>query len=243
MPDAKARSRIYLLDSHGLVHDGRTDLADYKKPLQQKLADLASWKRAAGDEISFEDTMKNAHPTVLVGVTGQPGVFTEEIIRDMAADTERPIVFPLSNPTSRCEGQPADIVRWTDGKAMIATGSPFDPVPHNGKMIPIAQCNNSYIFPAMGLGVLASGATRVTDQMFMAAAIALKDGSPALKDSDAPLLPRLEDLRKVARHIAIAVATEAQQQGVAEKTSADEIERRVDEATWQPVYRPVKLSN
>lgn len=239
LTEDEARSRIYMLDSQGLIHDGRTDLADYKKPFQQKMERLAAWKCSPGDDISLADTVRNAHPTVLVGVTGQPNAFTEEVIREMASHTDRPIIFPLSNPTSRCEAVPEDVVRWTEGRALIATGSPFDPVPYNGRSIRIAQCNNSYIFPAMGLGILASGAQRVTDEMFMAAALALKERSPALKDPQASLLPRLEDLHAVARHIAIAVATAAQAQGISERTSADQIERRVDQTMWKPVYQPL----
>jgi malate dehydrogenase (oxaloacetate-decarboxylating) len=238
MSEDEARSRIYMLDSHGLIHDGRTDLADYKKPFQQKLKSLADWQLSDKSKISLADTVKNAHPTVLVGVTGNPNEFTEDIVREMAAHTKRPIIFPLSNPTSRCEAQPVDLVRWTDGRALIATGSPFDPVPYQGGSIHIAQCNNSYIFPAMGLGILSVGAKRVTDEMFMAAALALKERAPALKDPKASLLPRLEDLRDVARHIALAVAAKAEEQGQADKTSEQDIEQRVDEMMWQPAYRP-----
>lgn len=238
LSEEEARSHIYMLDSHGLIHDGRTDLADYKKPFRQKQARLADWKLSSGDQISLADTVKNAHPTILVGVTGRPNEFTEDIVREMAAHTDRPIIFPLSNPTSRCEAQPADLIRWTEGRALVATGSPFDPVTFNGRSIHFAQCNNSYIFPAMGLGILAVGAKRVTDEMFMAAALALKERSPALQDPQASLLPRLEDLREVARHIAIAVATKAQEQGLAKSTSEDDIEQSVDDLMWQPTYRP-----
>ena len=236
MSEAEARSRFFVIDSHGLIHDGRSGLAPYKVPFEQKLADLADWERAEGDEISFADTVKNAQPTILVGVTGQPGVFTEEIVREMASHCDRPIIFPLSNPTSRCEADPQDLINWTEGKAIMATGSPFDPVHYDGRDFPIAQCNNSYIFPAMGLGVRAANARRVSDEMFMAAAIALKEFSPAMKDPQGDLLPPLEDLRKLARHIAIAVAKKAQGQGLADKTSPEEIERRVDEKMWQPSY-------
>ena len=236
MSEEEARSRFFVIDSHGLIHDGRTGLAPYKIPYQQKLADLADWDRDAGDEISFEDTVKNAKPTILVGVTGQPGVFTEPVVKEMASHCERPIIFPLSNPTSRCEADPQDLITWTEGKAIMATGSPFAPVVYDGQEYPIAQCNNSYIFPAMGLGVLAVGANRVTDEMFMAAAIALKEFSPAIKNPQGELLPPLSDLRKLARHIAIAVATKAQEQGVAEKTSEQEIEQRVDAKMWHPIY-------
>ena len=236
MDEEEARSRFFVIDSHGLIHDGRTGLAPYKIPFQQKLTDLAGWDRAAGDEISFEDTVKNAKPTILVGVTGQPGVFTEQVVKEMAAHCDRPIIFPLSNPTSRCEADPQDLITWTEGKAIMATGSPFAPVVYEGQEYPIAQCNNSYIFPAMGLGVLAVGANRVTDEMFMAAAIALKEFSPAVKNPQGELLPPLSDLRKLARHIAIAVATKAQEQGIAEKTSEQEIEQRVDAKMWHPIY-------
>ena len=236
MSEADARSRFFVIDSHGLIHDGRTDLAPYKVPFQQKLADLADWKRAPGDEISFEDTVKNAHPTILVGVTGQPGVFTKEVILEMASHCERPIIFPLSNPTSRCEADPQDLINWTKGKAIMATGSPFAPVHYEGREFPIAQCNNSYIFPAMGLGVLASKATRVTDEMFMVAAIALKEFSPAVKEGEGELLPPLTDLRKLARHIAMAVGKKAQEQGVADPISDEELEQRVDQKMWRPDY-------
>ncbi|MEE2826441.1 MAG: NAD-dependent malic enzyme [Planctomycetota bacterium] len=236
MSEAEARSRFFVIDSHGLIHDGRTDLAPYKVPFQQKLADLADWKRAPGDEISFEDTVKNAHPTILVGVTGQPGVFTKEVILEMASHCERPIIFPLSNPTSRCEADPQDLINWTKGKAIMATGSPFAPVHYEGREFPIAQCNNSYIFPAMGLGVLASKATRVTDEMFMVAAIALKEFSPAVKEGEGELLPPLTDLRKLARHVAMAVGKKAQEQGVADPISDEQLRQNVDQKMWRPDY-------
>ncbi|TWU29669.1 NAD-dependent malic enzyme [Bythopirellula polymerisocia] len=240
LSEAEARSRFFVIDSHGLIHDGRTDLAPYKRAFEQKLASLSDWGIAADQEITLLDTVKNAKPSILVGVTGQPGAIGEDVVRSMAENCERPIIFPLSNPTSRCEALPKDVIDWTDGRALIATGSPFDPVPYKGREIPIAQCNNSYIFPAMGLGILAAKASRVTDEMFMAAAIALKDGSQALIDPQAPLLPRLEDLRQIARQIAIAVGAEAQKQGVAEKTTLAELEKRIDEITWSPEYLPFK---
>jgi malate dehydrogenase (oxaloacetate-decarboxylating) len=154
----------------------------------------------------------------------------------MAKHAPRPIIFPLSNPTVRAEATPADLLKWTDGKAVIATGSPFDPVEYQGVTHSIPQCNNSYIFPAMGLGILAAQAPRVTDRMFMAAAIALQETSPALKDPNASLLPPLEEIRQITRHIAVAVATEAQSEGVAEKLSPQELDKRIDEIMWTPEY-------
>jgi malate dehydrogenase (oxaloacetate-decarboxylating) len=172
-----------------------------------------------------------------MGATGEPGVFTEAIIREMAAHTERPIVFPMSNPTSRAEAIPEDLLKWTDGRALVATGSPFAPVSYGGRTHVIAQSNNSYIFPAIGLAVRAAGIRRITDDLFMTAAAALKDTSPALHDPAAPLLPALRDIRPVARHIARAVALEAQAQGLAEPMEEAQLDRRLDEAMWFPAYR------
>jgi len=236
IPEAQARKKFFLLDLGGLLHDGRTDLDDVHRPLAQHAADLADWDCDTRGKIEFADVVRNARPTVLVGATGQSGAFSEDAIREMAKHVERPVIFPLSNPTSRAEALPADLLKWTDGKAVIATGSPFDPVEYNGLTHSISQCNNSYIFPAMGTGILASKATRVTDKMFMAAAQALKDCSPALKDPTAPLLPPLEKIRDVSRHIGIAVARQAQKDRAAEKTSEAELEERIADTMWFPQY-------
>ncbi|QEG37198.1 NAD-dependent malic enzyme [Bythopirellula goksoeyrii] len=234
--EAEARDMFYVIDRNGLLHDGRTDLDEVLMPLAQKQANLAGWDCDTKGSISFADVVRNAKPTVLVGATGQQGAFTEAIIREMASHTERPVIFPLSNPTSHAEAIPADLLKWTDGKARIATGSPFDPVEYNGKTHVISQCNNSYIFPAMGLGILAAKANRVTDGMFTAAAEALKECSPALADPTAPLLPPLSKIRDCARHIGIAVARQAQQDGVAQTTVAEELEKRIDQTMWTPQY-------
>jgi malate dehydrogenase (oxaloacetate-decarboxylating) len=154
----------------------------------------------------------------------------------MARKVERPVIFPLSNPTANSEATAEDLIRWTDGRALVATGSPFAPVNHGGRKIPIAQCNNVYIFPALGLGVVASGARRVTDPMMLAAARALAVNSPALKDPSASLLPPLTDLRRVAAKIALAVGTQAQNDGVAAKLGEDELRQRVTAAQWTPEY-------
>ena len=154
----------------------------------------------------------------------------------MASKVERPIIFPLSNPTSRSEATAEDLICWTDGRALVASGSPFAPVSYGGRKFPIAQCNNIYIFPAMGLGLVASGALRVTEPMMLAAARVLGGNSPALKDPSASLLPSLTDLRRVAAEIAFAVGLEAQKDGVAPKLTEDELRRRVIEAQWTPAY-------
>jgi malate dehydrogenase (oxaloacetate-decarboxylating) len=174
--------------------------------------------------------------TILIGLSTARGAFTEAIVREMGRKVARPIIFPLSNPTSKSEAKADDLIRWTDGRALVATGSPFAPVPYGGRAIPIAQCNNIYIFPAMGLGVVASGARRVTDTMILAAARALGEQSPALTDPSASLLPALPQLREVAAHIATAVGLEAQRAGVAPKTSEAELRERVAAAQWTPAY-------
>jgi malate dehydrogenase (oxaloacetate-decarboxylating) len=232
----EAHRSLYVLDRDGLLHDGRSDIDSGHADLVQHHEDLAGWQCAAEGTISLDDVVRNARPTVLVGVTGQAGAFTEDVVRQMARHAERPIIFPLSNPTSRAEATPADLLRWTDGRAIIATGSPFDPVQHAGVTHAIAQCNNSYVFPAMGLGVLASRARRVTEGMFNVAAVALQDTSPALSDATASLLPPLTDIRRVARHIAKAVAVQAIKDGVADALSSDELDQRINETMWTPQY-------
>ncbi|MDF1743823.1 MAG: NAD-dependent malic enzyme [Gimesia sp.] len=219
MSESEARAQFYVIDRDGLLHSGRSDLDELHQQLAQSPENLKEWDCDVSGAISFADVVSNGQPGVLIGATGQTGAFTEEIIREMAKHTERPVIFPLSNPTSRAEATPADLLEWTNGKAVIATGSPFDAVDYKGVTHTIAQCNNSYIFPAMGLGILASRARRVTDSMFMAAAMALKETSPALKDPNASLLPSLTTIREVGRHIASAVASAAIEAGVADSLS------------------------
>jgi malate dehydrogenase (oxaloacetate-decarboxylating) len=173
---------------------------------------------------------------VLLGLSTASGAFTEDIVREMAGKTERPIIFPLSNPTSRAEARPAELDHWTDGRALIATGSPFAPVQRDGVERPIAQCNNVYIFPAMGLAVTAAQATRVTDEMMRVAAATLGDASPALSDPDQPLLPAWPDVPSVAMGIAHAVAAQAVADGVAPKRSNDELTQRIAQVHWTPEY-------
>jgi malate dehydrogenase (oxaloacetate-decarboxylating) len=182
------------------------------------------------------DVIASIDATILIGLSTVGGAFTEPVVREMARKVERPIIFPLSNPTSKSEATADDLIRWTDGRALVASGSPFAPVSYGGRTIPIAQCNNVYIFPAMGLGLVASGARRVTEPMMLAAARALGGNSPALKDASASLLPPLTQLRRVASEMAIAIGIEAQKDGVAPKLSQDELRQRVTAAQWTPAY-------
>jgi malate dehydrogenase (oxaloacetate-decarboxylating) len=239
LSDAEARERVFMVDRFGLITENQPNLLDFQRKLAQKPEAVASWAQA-DEMISLLDVVKHAKPTVLIGVSGQPGLFTEEIIRTLAANCERPIVLPLSNPTSRVEAVPADILNWTDGKALIATGSPFAPVNYQGKLYNICQCNNSYIFPGIGLGVIAAGATRVTDSMLMASSNALADCSPMLQDPNADLLPEIDEIQKVSRVIAFKVAKAAMDAGVAPVISDDLLIENIEKNFWKPEYRQYK---
>jgi malate dehydrogenase (oxaloacetate-decarboxylating) len=240
LSEAEARANLFLIDRPGLLHDGLEGLQSFQRKLAQPQDRVAPWRAAEGLPIRLLDVVKNARPTILIGTSGQPGTFTEEVVRAMAAYAARPIIFPLSNPTSRAEATPADLIAWTEGRAVVATGSPFEPVAHGGRRYPIAQCNNSYIFPGLGLGVLASGARRVSDPMFMAAARALAQYSTASGGPGAPLLPSLAESRRVSRAIALAVAAAARRDGLADHHENTENERLVDAKMWEPRYLPMK---
>ncbi len=236
LAETEARSRLYLIDRQGLLLDDMPGLLPFQRPFARPRADIVGWKLARPDAVSFADAVANARATILIGLSGQPGLFTEAIVREMARHAPRPVILPLSNPTSRAEATPEDLLAWTDGRAIVATGGAFPDVVFRGRTIPIAQCNNSYVFPAMGLGVLASGARRVTDAMFRAAAEALSESSPALGDADEPLLPRLRDIRDVTRHIARVIALQAQRDAVADAISPEELEARLAANFWIPAY-------
>ena len=242
LSEQEAKQRCFVIDQNGLLCDDREGLNETLQQLAQKREDLSGWDCGTTESIGLDDVVRNAKPDVLVGVTGVAGLFTEEVIRDMATHVDRPIIFPLSNPTSRAEATPANLLNWTDGKALVATGSPFDPVTHAGKEFTIAQCNNSYIFPAMGLAIRSVGARRVLDEMFMAAGLALREVSPALKNPQASLLPCLEDMREVSLHIAKAVAVEAVRQGVADDIAEEEIDARLQSTMWVPEYQEITLA-
>jgi malate dehydrogenase (oxaloacetate-decarboxylating) len=241
LTEAEARSRFWLVDRGGLLHAGLPDLTPLQKTYGASSDRVAGWRRGPGGEILLLEVVRQARPTVLIGVTGQPGSFTEEVVRTMAAGVERPILFPLSNPTSRSEAVPVDLVDWTEGRALIATGSPFGDVVYRGRTVPISQCNNSYIFPGVGLGVVASGARRVTDEMMLAAARALAECAPIATDPKGGLLPPLTNIRAVSRRIALAVGAEAQRQGLAEPLSPERWQSRVDATWWTPRYPRMKL--
>jgi malate dehydrogenase (oxaloacetate-decarboxylating) len=234
MPASEARSRLWLVDSEGLVHDGRPSLEPAKAPYARAHDELSAW--SGTDRIGLEEVVRRVHPTVLIGTSAQAGAFTEAIVRDMAAAVERPVILPLSNPTSKSEATPHDLLAWTGGRAVVATGSPFPEVMVGGRISRIGQCNNAFIFPGVGLGVVAGGARRVTDGMFVAAARALARWSPAASDRSDALYPRLEAARAVSRSVALAVALEAQRDGVADPLAQPALERQIDAKMWWPAY-------
>jgi malate dehydrogenase (oxaloacetate-decarboxylating) len=236
LTEEEARSRFWLVNSKGVLHSGRKDLSNEQMIYAQPENRIAGWPRTCNGNIGLADVIGRIDATILVGLSTVSCAFSETIVREMARKVERPIIFPLSNPTSKCEATPEDLIRWSDGHALVATGSPFAPVSYNGREIPIAQCNNVYIFPAVGLGVIASSARRITDSMMLAAARTLAANSPALKDPFASLLPSLTDLRRVAADIALAVGIAAQKDGVAAHVTEDELRARVMATQWTPVY-------
>ena len=241
LTEVEARRRLYAVDVNGLLVEGTPGIRDAQAPFVQPGAAVADWKLERPDRIGLFDVVLNAKPTTLIGVSGQPGVFTELVIRALAQSAARPVIFPLSNPTSRAEATPENLVKWTDGRAVIGTGSPFAPVKWQGRSIPIDQTNNSYVFPGLGLGILAVNARRVTDAMFMAAAQALAAISPAQHGQAARLLPPVSELRKVSLAVAAAVGRQAQDDGVADSCDDDRLQSRIRARVWEPVYRPYRL--
>jgi malate dehydrogenase (oxaloacetate-decarboxylating) len=234
--EQEARSHFWVIDSNGLLHSGRKDLSPERSVYAQPKDRVSGWPRTSNGQIGLADVIRKINATILIGLSTVGGAFSESIVREMARKVQRPIILPLSNPTSKSEAKPDDLIQWTEGRALVATGSPFPSVHYAGKTIPIAQCNNVFIFPAMGLAVVASRARRVTDAMMLAAARALAANSPALKDPSASLLPPLTDIRRVAAEIATAVSMEAQKEGVAPKLAEGELRRKVAATQWVPTH-------
>lgn len=234
LSEQAAAERIWVVDVKGLLTDDRTDLSGAQLAFAQPAGRVAGWglSRPAG----LADVVHHVDAGVLLGLSTAAGAFTEPIVRELAGKTDRPIIFPLSNPTSRAEAHPAELDRWTGGRALIATGSPFAPLRRDGVEYPVAQCNNVYIFPAMGLAVTAAQATRVTDEMMRIAAQTLGEASPALADPGQPLLPAWSDVPQVALRIAHAVAVQAVADGVAPRRSSAELTERISGVRWVPEY-------
>jgi malate dehydrogenase (oxaloacetate-decarboxylating) len=238
LTEREARQRFFAVDRDGLLVEGMADLQPFQAPFVQRRDAVAQWTRSHPDRIDLLDTVRNARPTVLIGVSGQPGRFTEEVVRSMAGAVERPVIFPLSNPVSRSEATPSDLLRWTGGRAFVGTGSPFPPVEVDGKPVTVDQTNNAYVFPGVGLGVLAVKARRVSDDIFAAAAKALASVSPAIRDPGANLLPPVHHLRSVAAVVAAAVARQARAEGLCAAFDDAALDGLIAQKMWEPVYRP-----
>jgi malate dehydrogenase (oxaloacetate-decarboxylating) len=236
--DAEARAQIFMVDRFGLVTQGMANLMDFQEKLMQSTEAIHDWTLEGGSEYaSLFDVVYNVAPSVLIGVSGKPGLFTERVIRQMHTSCPRPIILPLSNPSRHVEAHPRKVLEWTDGKAIVATGSPFGKVEYNDKGYLIAQCNNSYIFPGIGLGVIACKSARVTDEMLMTASITLSENSPQIEDPSASILPPLTELPQISRKIAFAVAKMAISQGLAREMSDEELVATIERNFWTPNYR------
>ncbi|AQP43611.1 NAD-dependent malic enzyme [Tessaracoccus flavus] len=232
-PD-EATDRFWCLNSRGLITDASANVRDFQEPYARDSLEVADWEVDNQRRISLAEVVSHIKPTILIGTSGQPGTFSEKIVREMAAHVDQPIIMPLSNPTPLVEATPADILEWTDGRALIATGSPFDPVPRGDVEFEIAQANNALVFPGIGLGVAACRARRVTDKMIVAAAEAVAS-MVQMSTPGTPLLPRINDLRRVSATVAIAVAQAAAEEGVADVVLKDPVQDVFDRM-WQPVY-------
>jgi malate dehydrogenase (oxaloacetate-decarboxylating) len=258
VPEAEARQRFWAVDRQGLLTRDMTALSDPHRRYARDPAEVADWRRdghlgehavpgghnrpggpGAADGIGLAEVVARVHPTVLIGTSTRAGAFTEAIVRDMAAHAERPVILPMSNPTALSEAAPADLIRWTGGRALVATGSPFGAVDHGGIRYEIGQANNALIFPGLGLGVIAARARRVTDAMLLAAARAVAD-LVDISAQGAPLLPRVADLRETSVAVAVAVARTAEAEGVASATLDADLAGQVRALIWEPRYLPVR---
>jgi malate dehydrogenase (oxaloacetate-decarboxylating) len=240
MSNADAAGHFWAVDRFGLITDSTPEIRPPQRPYARSDAEVEGWRRGDTVEgIDLAEVVRRVHPTVLIGTSARTGAFSEAIVCDMAAHVERPVILPISNPTALAEAVPADLVKWTRGRALVATGSPFDPVTHDRVTYEIGQANNALVFPGLGLGVIASRATRVTDHMLAAAAGAVAD----LVDTTtvgASLLPHVDDLRATSLAVAVAVAEAARLDGVARTPASEHTADAVAAQMWDPSYRPVR---
>ncbi|WP_440874568.1 NAD-dependent malic enzyme [Thalassotalea sp. PLHSN55] len=235
----QARSQIYMVDRFGLLTEGMTGLRDFQQSLCQQRQNIANWQ-LAGEFASLLEVMNGAQPDILIGVSGQAGLFSEAVIKAMKSHCDLPIIFPLSNPSKQVEATPSQVIEWTNGEVIVATGSPFEPVQYQGKNYPVAQCNNSYIFPGIGLGVVAANINLITDEMLMVASETLACASPLANTGEGELLPSLTEIADLSKKIAFAVAKVAFAQGLALEISDEMLQAKIDNNFWQPQYRQYK---
>jgi malic enzyme len=240
LSQVEARRRIWTVDSHGLVTHDRSDLEDFKATYARDPAELASFTCADRARVTLAETVLNARPTILLGTSATPGTFTEEVVRAMTAVNQRPMIFPLSNPTSRCECCAEEAIRWSDGRAIVATGSPFPPVVFNGSTHRIGQGNNAYIFPGIGLGATAGGLRRITDGMFLAAAKALAAQVTEVDLAAGAVYPEVRRIRECSLAVACAAIRHGVAGGLAESAILENLELRVQQAMWVSEYLPMR---
>ena len=238
----QARSQIFMVDRFGLLTQGMGGLRDFQEKLVQSKAQVKDW-RIAGEFASLVEVMNHAKPDILIGVSGQAGLFTEEVITTMHSHCSQPIIFPLSNPSRQVEATPEQVVNWTQGQAIVATGSPFAPVDYKGKLYPIAQCNNSYIFPGLGLGVVSANINRITDEMLMIASETLAKASPLANTGEGELLPAITQIASLSKDIAFAVAKVAYEQDLALEISDEQLKAKIERNFWQPEYRDYRRTS
>lgn len=236
----EATRRFFAVDKQGLLLDDMSALRDFQRPYAQPRAQVADWKlEGDGGTIGLYDVVANAKPTIIVGTSTVGGAFTEPIVREMAKHAERPLIFPLSNPTERIEAVPADVIEWTDGRGLVGTGTPWEPVPYKGVDYAIGQANNALIYPGIGLGTIVTRASHVTDGMLLAASEAIA-GLVEAGQPGAGLLPDVENLRAVSASVAVAVAKRAEQDGVAEVQLSDPVQA-VQDAMWHAAYGALEV--
>jgi malate dehydrogenase (oxaloacetate-decarboxylating) len=240
LSESEARSRFYLVDRDGLLVEGMTGLQSFQAPFAQQRGRIGHWKLLHAERITLDDVVANAYPTVLIGTSGQAQAFSQAAILAMASHVRRPVIFPLSNPTARSEATPQDILTWTEGRAVISTGSPFPPVCRDGQTFRIDQTNNAYVYPGVGLGAIAVEARRISDGMFLAAAHTIADASPAKRDPKANLLAPLVELRNLSFQVALAVAKQAQAENLADPASEADTAAAIKATMWEPVYAPYR---
>jgi len=236
LSESEARSRFYLVDRDGLLVEGMSGLQSFQAPFVQERTRVAQWTLRFPGRTGLVDVVANAHPTVLIGTSGQAQAISQDVVRTMAYHVRRPVILPLSNPTERSEAAPADLDAWTDGRAVIGTGSPFAPIKRNGKTFRVDQTNNAYVYPGIGLGAIATKAHRISDDMFLAAARAIAESSPARGDPQANLLPPPIEIRKLTFHVALAVAGQAQADGLADPMADEAIAAAIKAKMWEPLY-------
>lgn len=241
LSSTEAYQHFWLIDKQGLLMEGDFGLTQSQTPYARKQKEILQWGMQEKKIPSLMDTIRAVKPTILIGCSAQPGAFSQDIIEFMANNCERPIIFPLSNPDEKCEAKPIDILQWSHGKALIATGTAFEAIEYQNRLLRIAQCNNALVFPGIGLGILAVKAKRLTKNMIWAAAKTLAELSPSKKDSFLPLLPSLDNASEVAKQIAVAVAETAIDSGLAQCNQDKDLPKLIKEMFWEARYLPYRL--